>query len=325
MDSKQAFELYPRQAEDITNADYIKRVANLSGPNYRSLETHFYRHIKDIEIKEPLIIGKTAYEATDFGDIKDYFLKVSDKAEEKNIVEENQKIYLPELPCWLVLLADIHGGGKCNYRQLFDDLELVENTDGIYCGVCGDITDNFIIGKLASIQNKQPTTFAMEERFAEWFIDKIKSKLLFWVSGNHDNWTYKLCGRDIYKIYLKDVNCLYDRQQIVFDLIKGNFSERVLIRHKYKWKSTFNISHGQEVSWDRGDINYDIVIGGHYHQATLFREFIKQGKKRLAIVMGTYKIKDEYAEELGVPKSYGTGSCMLVYDKNYNRYQFDLY
>lgn len=324
MDIKEAFELYPRQEADISNADYIQRVADLTGLNKRSLETHYYRHLKfQPNGNELIVIGKTAHEETDFEQVKNYLLNTSIKAKEKNRIEAAQKIYLPELPVGLVLLADIHGGGKCDYQAIFDDVELVKSTKGVYCGVCGDITDNFIIGKLASIQNKQPTTFAMEVKFAEWFIEEIRPKLLFWVSGNHDNWTYKASGIDIYKKYLEDVNCLYDRHQIVFDLIKGAFKERIFIRHKFKYKSIYNPTHGEETAWERIGIDYDIVVGSHYHQACLFREFIKAGKKRLAILMGTYKIKDEYAEELGFARSYGTGSCMLVYDKNYQRYQFD--
>jgi len=331
MDSRQAFETYPRNPEDKSNSQYIKRVSELTGLNERSLETYFYRQkVKNDTIdtirddNEPVIIGKTAFEATDFeNEILPYFLKMTSKAKEKNQVEANQQIYLPDLPCGVVLLADIHGGGKCDYQAIVDDLNLIQKTDSVYCGVCGDITDNFIIGKLVAIQNKQPTTFAMEERFAEWFIEKIKPKLLFWVSGNHDNWTYKACGRDIYKIYLENVNCLYDRHQSVFDLIFKGYKERFLVRHKFKFSSVFNPTHGQEVAWERLGIDYDIVIGGHDHKACLFREFIKADKKRLAILMGTYKIHDEYAKELGFAKSHGTGSCILVYDKNYQRYQFD--
>lgn len=324
MDSKQAFETYPREETDKSNAQYIARVAKLAGLNERSLETYFYRHTEyKLNGSGPVIIGKTAFEATDFEQVKSYLLNTSIKAKEKNKIEVGQKIYLPELPVGLVLLADIHGGGKCDYQAIFDDVELVKTTKGVYCGVCGDITDNFIIGKLAAIQNKQPTTFAMEVKFAEWFIEEIKSKLLFWISGNHDNWTYKVSGIDIYKKYLENVNCLYDRHQVVFDLKYGKFSQRFFIRHKFKYKSIYNPTHGEETSWERIGIDFDIVIGSHYHQACLFREFVKADKKRLAILMGTYKIKDEYAEELGFAKSYGTGSCMLVYDRNYNRYQFD--
>jgi len=316
MVAREVLNQFPKQ-DNESEAQYLKRAARESGTNWRTLETAYYRAKKRI-------IGKTAKDNTDFEkEILPYFLNIARKAREKRTVEQTQRIHLPELPCGVVLLADIHGGGKCDYEAIISDIDLIIGTDNLYCGMCGDVTDNFIIGKLISVQNKQPTTFAMEERFAEWFIEKIKNKLLFWISGNHDNWTYKVCGNDIYRKYLENVNCLYDRHQIQFDLIYGDFKKKFLIRHKFKYSSIFNPTHGQEVSWERKGIDFDVVIGAHTHQATLFREFIRAERKRLAIVIGTYKLLDEYASEHDYPESYGNGSAVLIFDKDYNMYHFD--
>ena len=85
MDSKQAFELYPRQVEDITNVDYIKRVANLSGLNYRSLETHFYRHLRQEVDTIILNSGSDNLYENVKSKIRNKKIKIEDLANEFNV------------------------------------------------------------------------------------------------------------------------------------------------------------------------------------------------------------------------------------------------
>ena len=216
-------------------------------------------------------------------------------------------------PFALVLLSDIHGGGKTDYTALEEDLRIINTTEGMYVGNLGDNTDNFVIGKLQSIQREQSTTFDMEARFLEWLFEKIKGSLAFWCAGNHDNWTKRVSGFDITREALKGVPCLYDPHEIYFTLKWAGHSQRWLARHKWKGTSVFNPTHGLEVGWERVGKDFDVSCGGHTHIATLCRPFIREEKKRFAVLLGTYKVRDNYAREIGFPASYGTGSGAFVY------------
>jgi hypothetical protein len=57
---------------------------------------------------------------------------------------------------------------------------------------------------------------------------------------------------------------------------------------------------------------FDIGLAGHTHIATLHREFIKHNEKRDAILIGTYKIRDEYGRDLGFAAPVGLGSGAFV-------------
>ena len=271
-----------------------------------------YQWIERIEA--PLIEGITADERVNFeGDIMPYLKQIGERAKQKNIDEANQVITMPNKPFCLALLSDIHGGGKCDYETLERDLNIIDSTDGMYVGNTGDDTDNFIMGKLMSIQKEQPTTFDMEVRFLEWLFEKLSGNLLFWVSGNHNNWTKRLSGIDFIREGLKGTHCLYDSAQISFTLKWGDNEQKWLVRHKWKHSSIFNPTHGIEVGWERVGLNFDVGVGGHTHIATLCRTFIKESKKRFAVLMGTYKIRDNFGTECGYAKSVGLGSGAFNY------------
>jgi len=266
------------------------------------------------KIEEPVIDGITAEERTNFeGDIMPYLKKIGEKAKQKNLDEVNQTITMPNKPFAIAILSDIHAGGKADYEAIERDINIITTTEGMYAGNLGDDTDNFISSKLQWIQKAQPTTFDMETRFLEWMFKKLSGNILFWVSGNHNNWTSKASGIDFIREGLMGTKCLYDSAQIFFTLKWGDNEQRWLARHKWKHSSIFNATHGIEVGWERVGLNFDVGCAGHTHIATLCRPFIKEGKKRFAILMGTYKIRDNFGRECGYASSVGLGSGAFVY------------
>lgn len=272
-------------------------------------------HVWRVPIEEPTIEGIGAEERTDFeGEIMPYLKKIGEKAKIKTELEKNQVITMPNRPFAIALLSDIHGGAKTDYVALEKDLNIIDSTEDMYVGNAGDDTDNFVIGKLQWVQREQPTTLDMETRFLEYLVRKLDPSLLFWASGNHNNWTKKVAGIDFLRGLLQNVKCLYDPAQIAFTLKWGKHEQRWLVRHKWRYTSIFNPTHGLEVGWERLGGDYDVAVGGHTHIATLCREFIKDSKKRYALLLGTYKLRDNFASECGFARSYGTGSGAMVYN-----------
>jgi len=265
-------------------------------------------------IDAPKIEGITAEERVNFeGDIMPYLKKIGERAKEKNNIEARQVITMPNKPFALAILSDIHAGGKADYAAIEADVNIITSTEGMYVGNLGDDTDNFINTKLQWIQKEQPTTFDMETRFLEWLMKKLSGHILFWVSGNHNNWTKKASGIDFIREGLMGTMCLYDSAQIFFTLKWGNNEQKWLVRHKWKHSSIFNPTHGIEVGWERVGLNFDVGCAGHTHIATLCRPFIRENKKRFAVLMSTYKIRDNFGRECGYASSVGNGSGAFVY------------
>ena len=270
--------------------------------------------------------GVNAKEFHDFEkDILPYLKSIGERALEKTEAQSNQSITINSDAFALVILSDVHGGAKSDYAQIETDIKMIRDTPDMYCILAGDLTDNFIIGKLQSLQKFQSTTFDDEIRFIEWFIGVLESSLIAFVSGNHDGWTRKVSAYDHLRKLLKNTPCLFDNNEVRFKLKYSNYSEDWLVRHKMKWSSIFNPTHGGEVMWERGEKPFDVVVSGHTHIGSLYREFVKHDKKRSSILLGTYKLRDEFQVECGFGRTHSgsRGSAALVYDQQGNKHWCD--
>ena len=236
-----------------------------------------------------------------------------------SVVRNNQRIEIsePGQPFALAFLSDLHfGSAGTDYRQAKKDAELIRDTPRLYAIYHGDGIDNWITGKLMRLQRGQVLEFDGEiQLFAAW-IELLKGKLVAAVSGNHENWTHVLSGFDRIREALRGTQTLVDRHEVIFDLAHGKKEWKVKVRHYYKYFSVFNPTHSIEVNWERGGTEFDIGVGGHTHIGTLCRPFYRQGRKRFAILTGTYKVSDEYGRQIAAAPSMDRGCGALVFSRH---------
>jgi hypothetical protein len=227
---------------------------------------------------------------------------------------QSQVIRLPNRPSGMAYLSDLHlADPYTDYVNVYNDAEIIERTPDLHCGINGDALNNWIVGKLQAKQRSQIVTFESElALFTDW-INSISNSLRFALSGNHELWSTQLAGIDIVRDSLKGLNVLYDPHEIVFTLKIGKQSVVHKARHSWRGYSIFNDTHGIEVGWQRGDTPFDIGIGGHTHIGTLLRPFIRHKVMKKAILIGTYKMDDEYARALGLAQGVGLGSGAMVF------------
>lgn len=263
----------------------------------------------------PIIEGVTAAQATNPANIWQFAIEAQKVVFEKQERRGRQAISLPDEPVAIAFLSDLHiGSAGTDYEAVRADAQMVRDTPGMYAIFHGDGMDNFIIGKLQAIQRGQALGFDAERLLFEDWINMVAPKLIAWVEGNHDLWSEKLVGINPNRKHLDDVRMLWDRHQCVFDLHHCGFTRKVKIRHKWKYGSVFNPTHGLQVGWERGDDPYDIAVGGHTHRGTMCHAFYRHGQIRHAILTGTYKTYDDYGAELGYPRPTNKGCGALVLD-----------
>ncbi|MFC2031600.1 hypothetical protein ACFLWA_12845, partial [Chloroflexota bacterium] len=53
--------------------------------------------------------------------------------------------------------------------------------------------------------------------------------------------------------------------------------------------------------------------GGHTHTGTLGRPFIRQGKKRYAVLTGAYTIDNDFGRQLGMAETHGRGCGATIH------------
>ena len=212
----------------------------------------------------------------------------------------------------IVFLSDLHiGNAATDYENLRRDAEIIRTTDNMYAFFHGDGIDNWIVGKLQSLQRGQSIPFDSEMALFQAWITTIQPKLIGVVAGNHDNWTKKMAGID----YLKHISppfAMYDANEVIFRLLWGSNSKTIAVRHKWRGTSILNPTHGMERA--SKDIDADIYVGGHTHIGTLFRDFVVRQRDRIAVLTGTYKVVDSYGDELGLPPPQHSGCGAIVFD-----------
>ena len=265
-------------------------------------------------VEQPVIVGVTADNDKDPEALWETAFAFQEATEEKVRKRNCQSIELPNEPCGIAFLSDMHfGSAETDYRSARRDAEIVKQTEGLYCGYHGDGFDNWIVGKLTALQRDQALTGDHELQLFLHYLDYLSGKLLWNISGNHDNWTYMLAGVDIVREATKNTMALYDPDEVVVDLKVGPSVWAIKARHKWKYSSIFNPTHAQEVGWQRGDVDFDIALGGHTHVGTYCRPFHRHGKKRFAVLTGTYKVDDKYGRRLGFASPQGLGSGAMLF------------
>jgi len=220
-------------------------------------------------------------------------------------------------PIAIVTMADLHLGGLgVDYSRLDDDISMILGTPGMYVVLVGDMLDNFIIGKLKDLRmNIAPFTVSGEWALVKRVLKRLAPRLIGSCSGNHDLWTYALSGID----YLADLHArynptiLYHKYDLRFDVSVGESVTSWRVRHSWKGSSIYNDLHGvhRASKFDKG-IDWDVGVGAHTHASGLFQEFNNGGKTGYAILCGTYKMSDDFAERNGFPQSNESAAVTTV-------------
>lgn len=304
--------------------------------NYNTLKTRWqnYKAYKDAidrlvseqvsptKAKTPIVVGATVADHSEKAqDIYNEILAAFTKTDELQQKKAAQTITFNQDVICLVNTADIHFGDNTDIKSVFDDLEIIENTDGMYVNWLGDMTDNFIGGWTLPINLQTKISPSQQLTVAKWYIKRLANKLKIFTAGNHDLWTEDQSGIDPIFEYLLSLNTnlLYDNYENNVKLIVGDVELMLKVRHQWKSSSIYNPTHGIERAHFQPGNGFDIGVGGHYHNSGLYREFTgNKGTTCAAINCGTYKIYDDYARKLGFAVTNKTTSIALVIDGRKN-------
>lgn len=229
---------------------------------------------------------------------------------------QTQEIRFARGPVCVTFAADQHlGGDGCDIEWAFAEAELIAETPGMYIGLVGDETDNFVWPSLLPVRLIAQTSIPDEWALLRRYLRVLAPKLVLSVAGNHQNWTRRLVGVDYFREVLASIRpaCIYDTDDARVRLSVGGVSWMLRIRHKWAGSSIYNPTHGIEraAKWDA---DFTIGIGAHTHTAGVVRTFNVGGRNGLAAMCGPYKRCDEYAKRGGFPKPNQTAAIALLFD-----------
>lgn len=264
----------------------------------------------------PIITGNT---------VAEQIVKPDDTIEEiMNLYHQNsttkfnrsiQTIEFKERYVALVNMADIHFGDYINIMQLKSDSEIVANTPGMYINFLGDLTDNFIGDWANAINMDTKITTKQQMAMARWWLELVADSLVAFTTGNHDEWTKKMTGIDFLFETLSGIKqtVLYDAHEQMFNIAHYGRNYVVKVRHDWPGKSMNNLTYGIEMDYKKND--FTIGVGGHTHQAGVYREFLGRNETTCAAILcGSYKKNDPYARQIGAQLPNKNTSVVVIFD-----------
>lgn len=173
--------------------------------------------------------------------------------------------------------------------------DLVRETEGLFAGNVGDVTNNWV-GRLMRLYADQSTTAAEAWALAEWFVGRCD--WLYLVRGNHDLWSG--AGDPLNWITRSRVGVSENVKARLGLQFPNGRDVRVHVRHSFPGHSQWNAAHGvskaAQMTWKD-----HILVCGHKHVSALnVNRDAQTGILSHCVQVASYKIHDRYADELGL-------------------------
>jgi len=237
-------------------------------------------------------------------------------ASKRRAVQQRQSIHFRHGPVALIFLGDQHiGSSGTNIKRMYEEQEMIRATPGAYVALTGDVVDNYVIGKLTAQNMTHNMTVPEEWALAKHYVAGFGDRLIAVSSGNHPQWTQRLVGLD-YDREITPEGVLYDTDDLIFDVHVGPHVRKVRLRHKWLGSSIYNPTHAIERSARFDSSDPDVFVGAHIHVGAVCREFILNGRRKLALMSSTYKEIDPYQRQEGFTENDASTAVALVINQD---------
>jgi len=227
-------------------------------------------------------------------------------------------------------LADQHADDpSSDVERMEADAQIIGDTPGMFGILGGDLINNFILGgKMLGTLLAADQTVEAQWALADHYLGLFgEDKILAMISGNHEDWTARQAGVDMLQKLAVRRRLLYDPHEWKITLNVGEITYRILIRHKSRFNSSINLTHGCKQLLKQGRYSEvpDVIFVAHGHEPAV-EWFVWGAEERVAIRPGTYKLADAYAAEraFGCGRPYMMPTIILSPDERRIRVTTDL-
>lgn len=197
--------------------------------------------------------------------------------------------------------ADSHFGHEgVDYEQAERDAKIIHNSEFLRMVLGGDITDNFILSNIPEAIINATTSPKQQVKLVRHFLDMANPKnILCGISGNHDLRTKKVSGLDFNCNLMKQFNIRYSPYQFQMNIkFPSGVEYKGSILHRFRFNSQLNLTHTAKRYLELMQPDNDFVIICHNHEFAT-EAINRQGRRRILVRPGSYKISDPYAREWG--------------------------
>jgi len=201
-------------------------------------------------------------------------------------------------PIVVVFLSDLHIGAISGYyKELRETIDILSKTDNCYIISCGDTVDNYLPTFHSTGQFGVVCPPEIQKALIEYLFKKLYGKLIALVQGCHDEASHYADDFDWTKHLAKRLECANLGFGGMVHLYVGKQVYHIMARHKYRFNSSFNVTHTVKRMREQiGD--FDIGVVAHHHKASIEQTEVA-GLLRLFIRPGSFKGPDRYTRQRG--------------------------
>lgn len=216
-------------------------------------------------------------------------------------------------PIGMVFFGDEHvGSWSWAWKRMIEDFTLVAETDGVYSNFMGDSFDNFLFNfaKWASVMPP-----AHQKRISEYLASRIRPKTVAVVGGNHNHWTKKVADVDANAELAENVDAVFMGHRGDLMLSLGEQRYHFHLHHRARNASSINKANSGRVASD--DIGgADVIVEADRHDPWVHNEY-KARKRQVWMRTGTYKMDDDYTDEIGFPQGKWDMPMVVIFPKEH--------
>ena len=216
-------------------------------------------------------------------------------------------------PIILLFLSDLHiGAVSGHYRELRKTVDIISETSNCYMCSTGDTVDNYLPSWHSSGLFTVMCPPEIQKVLVEYLFSRIGGKLLALVQGCHDEASHHSDDFDWTKFLTAKFGCANLGFGGTLHLKVGEVTYDVMMRHKYRYNSSFNLTHTVKRMFEHlGE--FDVGVVAHNHKAAI-EQAEKTGLARVFVRPGSFKGMDRYARQGGfAPDSRCYMPCVVLF------------
>ena len=224
-------------------------------------------------------------------------------------------VHLPsDQPIAIVHVGDPHiDDDGCDWVRLAADLDVIRRTPGMYGGLLGDVTNNWV-GRLERLYAHQETTAEQAVLMWGWLLRRVP--WAYALMGNHDLWNR---GEHLMRLWCQTAAvrvAVAARHEARVVLRAPCGAElRIRARHDFRGGSQWNPAHALTKAARLDGGWGDVYVAGHRHTAVAVHDWTDSGRGVWALRAAGYKRHDDHAAALQLAEMpAGLASVTTVWD-----------
>jgi len=210
-------------------------------------------------------------------------------------------------------IGDIHlGHDGVDYEKAENDAKKIGSCKFARAYNIGDSIDNFIKNKIIEAVISATTTPKQQIKLLQQYLGFFGGNMILMVGGNHCAWSRKVTGLDFLAKFCDENNLVYSPDEFnIFWKYDSGIEYYFKMRHKYKYKSVYNVTHELKQMLRFSSKLFDVGVTGHTHDVAL-EQVPMYNELRTFIKTGSYKISDPFSLECGYNNAESVFPCFIT-------------